>query len=349
MTTSGGVLIYGVHEDEHGRPTDLTPLPLSNLPERIEQIAQSGIHEPPTISIKTLVKDQEANTGYLIVEVPKSPRAPHMVQLKGDYRFYGRGATGNRILTEDEVARLYRQRADWQHDAHQLLEDAIEASPFKPGDWPGLLFLIASPIGADRDVLRRTHGSTTQRQEPHPLELILNLHSNDDWDGPKTGYPEVRRHGQYWKIDLGRASDQPKPEESYAIKVFDDGRVTLFFGLNISMSQDLGSILFIDYIAATAERFLRLAKILYQQAGFNGAVDTAIALTGIEGAIANIHASPDFAHARRAYPDKEYRRTHRFLVMEMAEDSHKAAHDLLDNFCRALLGGPYERLLKRAG
>ncbi len=194
MTTDGGVLIYGVGEGHHGRPTELTPIPLSGLPERIDQIARSGIHEPPTISIKALFKG--ADTGYLIVVVPQSPRAPHMVQLRGDHRFYGRGATGNQILTEGDVARLYRQRADWQRDAHQLLEDAIEASPFKPGDGSGLLFLIASPSGADRDLLRRTDASPTLQQERHLPELIRELHSNDDWDRPRLSPEDMVSFGR---------------------------------------------------------------------------------------------------------------------------------------------------------
>jgi len=44
------------------------------------------------------------------VIVPQSARAPHMVIVKGDNRYYGRDARGNRVLNEGDVARLYERR-----------------------------------------------------------------------------------------------------------------------------------------------------------------------------------------------------------------------------------------------
>jgi hypothetical protein len=55
------------------------------------------------------VSEQEG-LGYLVVIIPASPRAPHMVTLEGENRYYGRGATGNRILNQGDVARLYQRR-----------------------------------------------------------------------------------------------------------------------------------------------------------------------------------------------------------------------------------------------
>jgi hypothetical protein len=51
-----------------------------------------------------------------VSSVPQSSRAPHQVTVGGDLRFYGRAAKGNRILTEGEVARLYRRREEWEQN-----------------------------------------------------------------------------------------------------------------------------------------------------------------------------------------------------------------------------------------
>jgi hypothetical protein len=100
MTPDGGVLIYGVAEDEHGRPTALRPFKLAGARERVDQISQSSISEPPEIDVRALECPNDPSRGYLVVVVPQSPRAPHQVIVRGEMRYYGRGATGNRRLTE---------------------------------------------------------------------------------------------------------------------------------------------------------------------------------------------------------------------------------------------------------
>lgn len=49
MTTDGGVLLYGVAEDEHGRPTVPRPMELAGTAERVGQIVASSISEVPTL------------------------------------------------------------------------------------------------------------------------------------------------------------------------------------------------------------------------------------------------------------------------------------------------------------
>ncbi len=95
MTVDGGSLLYGLGEDKSKRLTVLAPFELAGAPERIAQIAETSISEPPVISCKTLPLDADPSKGYLLVVIPQSPRAPH--QLNGDMRYYGRGAKGNRL------------------------------------------------------------------------------------------------------------------------------------------------------------------------------------------------------------------------------------------------------------
>lgn len=54
MATDGGVLLYGLGEDAHSRPTVLNPIPLQGAPERISQIVQTSIAEPPRMTIHTI-------------------------------------------------------------------------------------------------------------------------------------------------------------------------------------------------------------------------------------------------------------------------------------------------------
>ena len=131
MTVAGGSLVYGLGEDTHKRLTVLTPIDLSGAPERVAQIVETSISEPPVIRIRALEAAQ-GGKGYLVVAVPASPRAPHQVISGGEKNVnaYGRGATGNRVLTEgEEIADLYARRTAWGVDREHLLDAEVAAAP----------------------------------------------------------------------------------------------------------------------------------------------------------------------------------------------------------------------------
>lgn len=125
MTVDGGVLLYGVGGSDPTRPTKACPFELAGVAERIDQVAQTGIAEPPQIEIRDFASEQESGKGYLAVVIPPSPRAPHMLILDGDNRYWGRGQTGNRILQHREALR---------HAVDKPIRDrgAAPASPGSP-------------------------------------------------------------------------------------------------------------------------------------------------------------------------------------------------------------------------
>jgi hypothetical protein len=109
MTVQGGVIVYGAGENvDKTRLTEAHPLPLAGQRERISQIVQTGISEPPVIEVRALERAGFPDEGYLVAIVPQSARAPHQIVLRGKHegRFYGRDAAGNRILTQLEVEQL---------------------------------------------------------------------------------------------------------------------------------------------------------------------------------------------------------------------------------------------------
>jgi hypothetical protein len=54
MTNNDGTLLYGVGEDEHGRPTVLKPFKIAGARERVDQIVRTSISEPPSIEVSTI-------------------------------------------------------------------------------------------------------------------------------------------------------------------------------------------------------------------------------------------------------------------------------------------------------
>jgi hypothetical protein len=106
MTLEGGVIVYGVAEDNSYVARRLTPVPLRGARERVQQIADSAIRPTPAIEIELLYEKPGDADGFVVVTVPASPLVPHMVEG----RYPTRSGTVTRNLSEFEVERLYKQR-----------------------------------------------------------------------------------------------------------------------------------------------------------------------------------------------------------------------------------------------
>lgn len=120
MTLNGGVLIYGLDEDPAtGLASQIVKQPLKGAEERLRQIAGSRIEPAPELEV-TLLRENPADAdGVIVVTVPASASAPHMV---GD-RYPTRHGTTTGYLSEREVARFYDRR-------RQLLDPALlQADP----------------------------------------------------------------------------------------------------------------------------------------------------------------------------------------------------------------------------
>jgi len=109
MALNGGVLLYGVKEDTAtGIAADITPIPLKQIEERLQQIAGSSVAPPVDVDVQ-LVREQPGDTtGVVAVVVPASPLAPH----QANHRYPFRRGTTTDYLEERDIERLYQQRAD---------------------------------------------------------------------------------------------------------------------------------------------------------------------------------------------------------------------------------------------
>jgi len=171
MANDGGTLLYGVGEDEDCRPTVPQPFKLAGARERVDQIVPTSISESPDIEVHEIQSTDDSSLGYLVVAVPPSPRAPHMVTVGKEYRYYGRGATGNIPLTEGEVARLYERRQRWEIDRDAMLNEAIDSAPIEPHEDFAYLHLVTRSVVPDEDLLNKARG------DQHVAQLLKGLFS----------------------------------------------------------------------------------------------------------------------------------------------------------------------------
>lgn len=102
--TEGGVIVYGIGQDKLGRAAELHPFAVSGAAERVTLVAQNWLDEPLTLgSVHSVPSEHGENLGFLVVEVPRSDRAPHFCQGAA----WGRTARGNAPLTRRRVGELF--------------------------------------------------------------------------------------------------------------------------------------------------------------------------------------------------------------------------------------------------
>lgn len=141
LSLDGGLLIFGVTDDQ--RVTGCDP---AQLVTRVSQVASTAIQPPLSPVIHDPVFDPTGSRAVLVVEVPPSADAPHMV----DGRYWGRSSDGKRPLSDAEVRRLLAAKAGSEAGFHERLQDLVRSDPiarFVDDGSPrhGHLFILAEP------------------------------------------------------------------------------------------------------------------------------------------------------------------------------------------------------------
>ncbi len=102
LSVEGGTLIIGIEESKAGVAGEVVGADLSSLQTRINQVSQSTIRPPLNVSTSTFPNPDGGALGVMVVTVPASASAPHMV----DGNYWGRTEHGKTPLSDDQVRRL---------------------------------------------------------------------------------------------------------------------------------------------------------------------------------------------------------------------------------------------------
>jgi hypothetical protein len=359
MSTDGGVLLYGVGEDADGRPTVLMPFQLKDQRERVDQIVRTSLAEVPYIDVRELPLERDASSGYLLIVVPASARAPHQVIVKGkhQHRFYGRGPTGNRVLSEGDIARLYERRQRSEVDRERILREIVSVAPEQaPSESRAHMHAFARPVFPDQELWRRA------RRDAGNQDVIAGLTEAAARAAAPGGYdPALHVHGRAWRAqgaDAWRAEVTRRQRAMTIAKVEDERRIEVAEEVNLRCDvnidgrgqlycsrvaertrRDSGGnpLLFFEQIAAgNLASFLAVMAELYERASYFGSVDVGVLLLGLDGAIPS---SAPYADPT-VYNAEAYSRTRRYAAGAMG-DSQSVAMDLLGSLFEMLLGESY--------
>ncbi len=339
MANDGGVLLYGVSEGAEGRPTVCSPIPINGVRERIDAVVRSAISEPPVVDIRVISTATDSTVGYVVLVIPPSPRAPHMVTKDKDSRYYGRSATGNVVLTEGEVARLYQRRNEWDIDIRAELRGEIERSPVAPDPGWGYLHLVIRPVVPDEARLDRARGEAEARSF---LTQLINDSSSQQVFPTNLYSPDVSPDGRWERTVRGwKVEREFEGHPLIRLEVDSDGSAHLFCRAAAREYTDGEFVIIEDLVAGITTRLLNLVGGLYDSADYLGQVATGVAVTGLKGAISSYMRHHVFW---RSYPfgDEEYIRTERFSALELRQNASKCAARLVMPLCDATTQGNYK-------
>lgn len=344
MSTDGGVLLFGVGEDQHKRPTNPVPFMLAGVADRISQIVATSIMEVPYIDVREYPSAEDPARGYVAVIVPQSPRAPHQVTVGGDLRYYGRSANGNRRLTEGEVARLYERRQSWAVDREALLARCVAAAPLEPHATIGYVHAFARPVAPDEELWDRAaaaHGDQAALRS-----ALLSAAASSPVMG--TFDPSLGNGGLDWQpqgADAWRMSKWRIPDYDDPSYTADPGRLAeatinidgsgrMFCGRATDVPSDGRPVVMEVIIAGNVGAFLAMMGALYEAAGYLGQVDVGVAATNVRGA-GSLRMRESFG--ARSYGAPTFKRTARLAAAELL-DHEQRTRDLLGRFFEAASG-----------
>lgn len=257
-----------------------------------------------------------------------------MVTLDGENRYYGRGATGNRILTEGDVARLYARRDRWEIDRRSWLDEALRAMPFQfenPLDRIGPMLVLVRPIGAPARLLDRARGE----QDAHAFlqtDLTKQARARDPYpDQGTSGIGDAldvaRRGAGVWILQRDRDLSFPYQAR---LEVQADGALAYWHApvINSHEGRDGVPVLLIMERSVTRAAFqaLSTASWLYDIGGYAGAVDIGVGVLGIEHATG---AALTSAFGGPAYGAPDYRHEARVTTTDLRQGPEAVTRELL--------------------
>jgi len=281
LAIDGGTLIVGV-EELPDKTLQRAPQPLPGLPERVEQIAQMVVDPPLSIITRTVPTKADITIGYLIIHVPASPAAPHMV----DGRYYGRGDRTKRILTDPEVLRLHAQRSRNELDALALLGREIERDIFVGGEVGNAHgFFVAEPANGRRDMLLSLTDEPGRQRINEMVNMVLVGPVTQHLQGVQPFAPDLSDFTSHERRAEGMAMTtygiapgrRPREQDGFKnmessgeLELQDNGGVRIYTSRLSWTNPDGSRLLTDDAVVALAHRLIALTVGIAEEVGYFG-------------------------------------------------------------------------------
>lgn len=312
----GGTVIIGIAEDKPTSTFKLEPQALDGLAERVESIARTIPDPPLNVITAPIPATGKEGIGYLVVHVPASPAAPHMV----DGKYPARGHKTKHYLTDAEVARLHERRRNAEQDVLNILHSDIDADPLPGVGEQSRLFLVAEPMTGRRDMLLDLTAAPDWNlrlarfvDRAHTRELNLLLRGCDvlpDFTYAGNGFRRGRGVARATRnIGSGRVYTPEKgthhEDDALELQVFENGGLRLYFSRLSDHGGDGIQRIFDNAAVGLTRRFLALVTAAADEAGYLGNWGLAVGATNLRGRPA-FERQAEFGSSRSRYDQDSY-------------------------------------------
>lgn len=343
LALDGGSLLLGVVDPKHRTPGNassaLNPLDLEGLAEKVENIA--GMCDPPISVFPMTIPSSEADgQGYLWIDVPQSPLAPHMV----GGRYWGRNGGSKQVLTDPQVRMLIQRQRDRAQIAGPELDRFVERHPpgrFTPSDEQtnGSIHIAAVPLTGRDEMAQELFEHTD------PLHLINKLRSEIPQDVVRISSFEEPRYSSriadgYALSPYQLSSGQPeyRPNMFHVLEISEDG-VVRFHHHHVSAHGrgDWGGEAKFVYPNVTfGSTYVTLALIghLATALAYTGSWSIAVIVSELEGAIAYRKGRDTFNATR--YSEGTYHRSAIASSFELQRAPGPVVNRLMGRLSRAI-------------
>lgn len=349
FANDGGALLIGVAEDKvSGRHTADGIDNVTGLAQRVEQVAGTRCDPPLYVVPQPLRDAEDASRGVLLVQVPPSASAPHMV----GHIYWGRGHESKQRLSDAQVAMLLDRRHRRQLDANHLLDQELLRHPVaQAAVGPaahGRLLVVARPLSAPDDLLtpllesedwpsqlRRLHDAG---QDAVPVIAGQRRCDSGEWaelSSVSRRSDGASLHG--WHVaQLENHSSEWRPDRLQDLEFRDDGTLRLHASGLILDDLQKGSRWVAD---ASATVLVRRAAVLAgrvgQEAGYLGPWLIATGLHSIGGGASQLWQH-DFGHSGLRFPESDYRSHTTASTAELLDRPGAVTRRLFNRLLRTL-------------
>ena len=330
FANDGGCYLIGIAEDKPTQTFTLEPAALAGLAEKIDQVVRSRCDPPLYVACHPLTLPGDPERGVLLVEIPPSPLAPHMV----DGVYWGRGDSTKHKLSDNEVARLHALRIARHRTAEQLIQRERNRDPTPSAMREhSHLFVVAEPLASPPDLLDPLLGTSNLNSLVQRVpQLGQGYATSPSWQSLSSDEPRAAGWGWH-SFDLpGRIVNADAREKRLLdLEVSDDGRVALFAGRGSDSAA--GQSFILERVALSLTRnVLTLAAQLGASSGYAGRWLLAVGLTDLAGKQAS--RATDGGFYRDEFP--------RFSAPDYVQGTEANTRELLDQ-----PGAVTRRLLRR--
>jgi hypothetical protein len=336
----GGALLIGVEEDTATGNLTPSPVPLPGQAERIEQVASTRIDPPLFVQVLEIPSTDDPSLGYLWVDVPPSPLAPHMVE--GAY--WGRVDRTKGRLTDAQVVRLHADRKSVEAGMLATLDAEIARDPV-PRDLQreGHLYLAATPLASAEDL---GLAFLRQRDQGRMFQLINAPHAELS---PRTrGIPPTPEYASSLRLraeGIAMSSLSEGARESPAnaehetdlvdIEFREDGGIRAVVGRATTSWGERRVI--VDALAVAYTRLLvGWAREVGIEHHFSGVWIFGVAATGLKNLPSAVYDSPSIRRQPPVYDAAQYRAVSRASALELEDQPWVVARRLISKFLRSL-------------